>query len=181
MNRAAPHNMYFVAIVCPPEINDKVLQYKNWMRDRFGCIVALKSPAHITLVPPFWLEASNEEQLLRTLEQFAGNSTEVEIHLNGFSHFGNRVIFINVTNTPLLDELKRRTEDHFSQAFAGLIKKDERPFHPHVTIANRDLKPAAFDQAWEYFSRQEFVAIFNTKAIAILKAVDGKWLVVSGK
>lgn len=55
MNQPAKHNMYFVAIVCPGQINEKVEQFKQWMKDRFGCVVAMKSPAHITLIPPFWL------------------------------------------------------------------------------------------------------------------------------
>lgn len=46
-------SMYFVAVVCPDEINQKVLSFKHWMRDQFGCTVALKSPAHITLIPHF--------------------------------------------------------------------------------------------------------------------------------
>ena len=47
--------MYFIAIVLPDELNKKVLKWKNFMHDKFGCKVGLKSPAHITFIPPFWM------------------------------------------------------------------------------------------------------------------------------
>jgi hypothetical protein len=61
MNLSSTHNMYFVALVAPPEPDKKVLELKNWMKDQFGTVVALKSPAHITFIQPFWLEEDQEE------------------------------------------------------------------------------------------------------------------------
>ena len=49
-------NMYFIALVAPEEINTPILKWKTWFRDNFGCTVALKSPAHITLIPPFRMQ-----------------------------------------------------------------------------------------------------------------------------
>jgi 2'-5' RNA ligase len=58
------------------------------------------------------------------------------------------------------------------------IKKDDRPFHPHITIANRDMKPARFEKAWEHFSNKEFTESFDTNSIFLLKLNDGKWNVI---
>ncbi|HEY6506286.1 MAG TPA: hypothetical protein VIZ28_20055, partial [Chitinophagaceae bacterium] len=52
MNHFATHKMYYVALLCSPETDGKVQQFKYWMRERFGCTAALRSPAHITLIPP---------------------------------------------------------------------------------------------------------------------------------
>ena len=169
--------MYFIAVVCPPPLSKKVLQYKYWMRDHFGCTVALKSPAHITLIPPFWLSEAEEEKLLNVLEIFSINEPDVTIQTNGFSHFGKRVLFVAVEDNPGLEKLKNRVQDHFLHYFS-FIKKDIRPFHPHITIANRDMKPSHFEKAWEQFSKKDILETFDSKAISLLKLVDGKWQVV---
>ncbi|HEX4957836.1 MAG TPA: 2'-5' RNA ligase family protein, partial [Lacibacter sp.] len=89
------HRMYYVAVVCPPEIDEKVLQYKHWMRHRFGCKAALKSPAHLTLIAPFWLEEELEQTLKETTKQFHTELLPFEIRLNNFDHFSNRVLFVH--------------------------------------------------------------------------------------
>lgn len=178
MNPSTTHNMFFIAIVCPPEVNEKVLRFKHWMKEQFGCVVALKSPAHITLIPPFWLEDVRETELLQTLQSFRSDMDELEIQLDGFSHFGKRVLFINVKENPALHELKKQTEIHFIQSFGDTIKKDERPFHPHISIANRDMKPGDFEKAWQHFSKKEFKETFRTKTISLLKLSPGKWNVI---
>ena len=173
--------MYFVAIICPPSVDKKVLQYKHWMKEQFGCTVALKSPAHITLIPPFWLEDEKETALTVTLQSFSSDMDTLVIRLNGFSHFGRRVLFVKVNENPALEEIKKQVENHFSKVFNDTIKKDDRPFHPHVTIANRDIKPSDFLTAWEYFSKKEFNEIFYVNVISLLKLCQGKWKVIGAK
>jgi len=173
--------MYYVAIVCPPNVDEKVLHYKNWMKEQFDCIVALKSPAHITMIPPFWLEETRQETLLQTLASFESPLQELEIILDGFSHFGKRVLFIQVKKNLLLSGIKKQTEDHFIKTFSHTIRPDERDFHPHITIANRDLSPSAFTKAWEYLSGKEFGETFATKTISLLKLIDRKWQLIGQK
>lgn len=172
--------MYFVALICPPPLNEKILRYKIWMRDQFGCIVAMKSPAHITLIPPFWVPDSEEEKLLDTLQSFASTMDELTIRLNGFSHFKKRVLFVDVKTFPELEQLKKQAEDHFTNFFPA-IKKDTRPFHPHITIANRDMKPSHFEKAWEHFSKKVHDEFFVVNEITLLKLGPGRWDVISGK
>jgi 2'-5' RNA ligase len=172
--------MYYVAIVCPREIDEKVYQFKEWMRKQFGCMVALKSPGHITLIPPFWMDEAREDELIKSLQQF-NSDLKPEIHLNGFSHFGDRVLFINVPDNIHLTSLKEQTEEHFLENFSGLIRKDERPFHPHITIANRDISPGTFVKAWAHFSKEIFENSFIANEISILKLISGKWNVIAEK
>ena len=178
MNHSGKHSMYYVAIVCHPKVNEKVLQFKYWMKEQFGCVVALKSPAHITLIPPFWLEEKKEAELQQALQSLSININEPEIYLEGFSHFSNRVLFIHVKENLALEEIKRQTEVYFIQQFIDSIKTDDRPFHPHVTIANRDLNPSDFIKAWEYFSKKEFKETFRTRSISLLKLGPDKWNVI---
>lgn len=173
--------MYFVAIVCPPPLNEKVLQFKNWMKDQFGCVAALKSPAHITLIPPFWLDDAGESELLQVLQSFTSDVDELLIQTAGFSHFRKGVLFIAVKDNPDMEQLKKQAETHFVQSFDKLIKQEDRPFHPHITIANRDMKLAHFEKAWEHFSTKKFDETFLVKTISLLKLNPGKWNVISGK
>ena len=178
MSQAAEHNMYYVAIVCPEQINEKIQQFKQWMKDRFGCMVAMKSPAHITLIPPFWLAHEREIELINTLQLFSSNFGSNKIDLDGFSHFGKRVLYIQVKENILLGELKNQAERHFMLRIGDAIKKDERPFHPHITIANRDMKPAHFEKAWEHFSNKNFSESFDISSISLLKLSQARWNVI---
>lgn len=167
--------MYFVAILCPPGTNEKVQAMKHWMKEQYGCVVALKSPAHITLIPPFWAEETAEPQLLKTARDYNDRFDKLEIVLDGFSHFGRKVLFVNVVKNPQLEALKHSVEDHFALAPGAVIRKEDRPFHPHVTIASRDLKPGDFITAWEHFSNKTYSSSFISSEINVLKLTNGKW------
>ena len=62
MSSRKGYHMYYVALVCPNEIDEVINRFKVWMKDRFGCKAAMKSPAHITLVAPFWLEDKKQNR-----------------------------------------------------------------------------------------------------------------------
>lgn len=171
------YDLYFVAIVCPEILNEKIHSFKQWMKDHFGCVVALRSPAHITLVPPFRFEREQEESLLQTLQGFSRKGEIPLIDINGFDHFGRRVLFAAVTGNDALQVLKSEVEEHFIK-HVTVIKPDDRPFHPHITIANRDMKPSHFVKAWERFSKINFTETFSANTISLLRYDDRKWKVI---
>ena len=174
-------HMYFVAVVCPKEIDRQVSQFKKWMKTHFQCAVALRSPAHITLVKPFWIENNWEAYLIDTLRACKPGVPDFRVTLYGFSHFGRRVLFVNVQQTPELLTRKERVEQHFTRSFGDSLRREQLQFHPHVTIANRDLKPADFKPAWEHFSKTNYNATFEVKTISLLKLADGRWQVLADK
>jgi 2'-5' RNA ligase len=179
MNNSATHSMFYVAVLCPPEIDKKIQAYKLWMRNRYSCTVALKSPAHITLIPPFWLENEKEQQLIETIHTFKTSIDPFTVTLKDFSHFSNRVLFVSVEENHQLSSLRKATEDYFIPSFREVIKPDDRPYHPHVTIANRDMKPGDFNKAWDHFKRQQFHEHFEATAVSLLKLSPGKWNVLA--
>lgn len=179
MKDSATHSMYFLAVLCPAPIDKKVQIHKLWMRDHFGCTVALKSAAHITLIPPFWMETTSEELLIQTLRHLQTSIPAFQIQLNGFSHFSNRVLFVAVNENHQLGSLRKAVEDHFIQPFHDIIKPDDRPFHPHVTIANRDIKPGDFIKAWDHFKRLPFAEEFEATTVSLLKLGPGIWNVIA--
>ena len=181
MNNTDIHFMYYVAIVCPDELNNKIQAFKLWMQEKFGCKVALKSPAHITLIPPFWFAAEKEDILLQAMHSFEGPEQSIKIELNDFAHFSNRVLFIDIKPNDHLAKVRQKAEDHFFNKLGTIIKKETRPFTPHITIANRDLKPGDFKKAWEHFSAMQFEESFMAEQISLLRLDEGKWHVVAQK
>lgn len=175
----SPHSMYFAAIVCPPKIDDKIRQCKIWMLDRYGCRVAMRAPSHITLIQPFWLDDTREEFLRQMLSSFQFDHGELDIRLSNFSHFSKRVIFIRVLLSNGLLLVKSAIENHFRQSLGDLIKTDERPFTPHVSIATRDMKRGDFYGAWDHFGNMPFDESFNTSVISLLKLSPEKWNVIA--
>ncbi|RXK62183.1 2'-5' RNA ligase family protein [Lacibacter luteus] len=179
MNNAATHSMFYIAVLCPPEIDNKIQAHKVWMRERFACTVAMKSPAHITLIPPFWLANEREQILINTLHSLNTSVQSFTIQLKNFSHFSNKVIFAAVEENHVLGSLRKATEDHFITVFHDSIKPDDRPFHPHVTIANRDIKPGDFNKAWAHFEKLDYEQSFPASKISLLKLSPAKWNVIA--
>ena len=146
--------MYFIAIVLPTELNKKVLKYKDYMDDKYSCKVGLKSPAHITLVPPFWMEEEKEGQLIKDIERISVQPFTTST--NNFSAFKPKTIFIAPVLNESLIQLKQLTDAAFNNNEDYKIKIDTRPFHPHITIATRDLHKKDFAEAWPFFKEKEF-------------------------
>lgn len=171
-------NMYFIALVLPPHLNEKIQKYKEWMRERFGTRVALKSPAHITLVPPFWLEAEKEEELIMDIKSVSRAILSFEIRTLHFSAFVPRTLFIAIAPNEELATLKKEADTYFREKEGYKIKLDNRPFHPHITIATRDLSKKAFHEAWPHFKETEFDASWKSEGISLLRHNKKNWEVI---
>jgi 2'-5' RNA ligase len=170
--------LYFIALVLPDELNKEILLFKNGMAERWGCKVALKSPAHITLVPPFRMEQVAEENLLRDLDGLSKTMPPFSIATNHFAAFKPRTIFIQPVLNEALKNLKK-TMDKFCKAHPVYgARADTRPFHPHITIATRDLDKNAFAEAWPHFEKQSYNVTFNATGISTLRHNSKDWDVI---
>ena len=58
------------------------------------------------------------------------------------------------------------------------MKFDNRPFHPHITIATRDLFKKSYYEAWDYFSKKEFTASWMAEGISLMKHNKKNWDVI---
>ena len=171
-------NMYFIAIVAPEEINREVLKWKNYFKDHFECTVALKSPAHITLIPPFWMKENLEDDLVNSIRDFSISKNKFEITLKDFAAFKPKVIFVDVVKNEQLNGLYDSFGDYIFSENKFPAKKEDRPFHPHVTLAARDLYKKAFQEAWQIFSQRRYKALWNVNGISLLRHNKKNWDVV---
>lgn len=166
--------LYFVAILPPSSISREIQLLKEHIRDTYLSKAALNSPPHITLHMPFQWKEAKEEKLLSAFKQFAAGKSEVKIQLNGFSCFAPRVIYINVLESEPLRLLQSELH-RFCKTELNLFNAQYRdmPFHPHVTLAFRDLKKDKFENAWNEFRDKKFSGEFITNKVTLLKH-DGK-------
>lgn len=170
--------MYFIAVVLPPELNEKVMMLKNMMRDRYNCQVGLKSPAHITLVAPFWMEEEKEEQLMADISLLSGRLSPLRIVTKDFSAFPPKTIFVAVEPNERLNEVKKTVEAFFSERPFYRLPTESRPFHPHITIATRDLHKKHFREIWPWFSENKFREEWIAEGLSLLRHNKKNWDVV---
>lgn len=167
---------YFVAVVPPSPVFDEARDLKLYFKEKYNSKAALNSPPHITLHMPFLWKEHKESHLISRLEVFARKWDPVKICLDNFSSFPPSVIFINVTESDTLDQLQKNLHRFFKREldiFNANYK--ERPYHPHLTLAFRDLRKPQYQAAWQEFSGKEYKAEFMADKIALLKHNGKSW------
>ncbi|HEY9118027.1 MAG TPA: 2'-5' RNA ligase family protein [Roseivirga sp.] len=165
---------YFLAIIPPDALAEKVTALKNEFVERFNSRAALRSPAHITLHMPFQWKEAKEEKLFHLLAQTT-NFKPFTIKLDGFGAFSPRTIFIQpqysaeleLMNTALLQTTKRELNLLHAIHIGG--------YHPHMTIAFRDLRKAQFFEAWPDYENREFKGTFEVNSYWLLKHNGKFW------
>jgi 2'-5' RNA ligase len=170
--------LHYIALMAPDRIDDQVRRHKLFMLEKFQCRAALKSAAHITLVPPFHLKEEESFQIRSMLDRIAAAQFPFDISLNGYDHFGKRVIFIKVIAPAQLVALQEQLAYSIQQIVPGINTNSSRAFHPHITIANRDLKPGDFGAAWDYCMQHPLHDSFRSDAIHLLQLKQSRWEII---
>ena len=168
--------LYFIALIPPSPIYDEALEQKNYFKENYNSKASLNSPPHITLHMPFRWKEKKENELIQTVEEFVKSFEPIKVCLDNFSAFPPRVIFINVVKSEALDQLQKSIQ-RFCKKELNLFNANykEQAFHPHLTLAFRDLKKPNFKKAWEEFEMKEYKAEFIADRIALLKHNGKIW------
>lgn len=171
-------SLYFIAVVPPEKESDQITDLKKYCKEQYGSGHALKSPPHITLHMPFKWNNKKRGDLDRCLTQVAESTASFQMALRDFDFFEPRVVFVNVLENTALRELQKRLSKQM-RLDLNLFNSDykDRPFHPHVTIAFRDLKKPAFYEAKSYFSQQRIAIDFGVHELVLLKHDGIAWAI----
>ncbi len=166
---------YFLALLPPTALRLQLEEQKLHFSQQFGCQGALRSPAHITLHMPFTFRPDKEERLFKALAAFCFGQT-LNIELQNYDCFEPRVIFIALKPNPGLYDMQLQLVQQVKQGLQIFNQADDkRGFHPHLTIAFRDLKKNLFYKAWELYRTKTFSETFNCNSFWLLKQYEGKW------
>ena len=165
---------YFIALVLPEPVKSEIEALKQELFKQFGLKGALRSPSHITLHRPFEWKEEKQEYLISILQKFEFGSP-FEIYLKNYNCFAPRVIYVDVVQNHHLYNLHKRLK-YFAQENLKLLNEveDMRGFHPHATIAFRDLRKNKFEEVWNEFKERTYNASFEVKGYSLLR-LEGKW------
>lgn len=100
----------------------------------------------------------------------------LKVNLRDFGCFAKRkspVIFLKLAENNSLQVLHSDLM-HLLRETGFPESETDLDFHPHMTVANRDLSRHKFKEAWADFKGRSFHAEFNVTAIHLLKH-DGKF------
>ena len=168
--------LFFIALIPPSPLREELIALKEHFRENYNSKASLNSPPHITLHMPFRLKAKKEELLLSTLKTLAKKQASFEVALKNYEAFPPRVIFVDVEENTALNQLQaelHKTCRHKLNLHNANYK--DRGFHPHITLAFRDLRKAMFTKAWEEFSNKQIDEQFKAEAICLLKHSGERW------
>ena len=164
---------YFIAIIPPAGICEEIAAFKKDFFERFGSRAALKVIPHITLKAPFKLPVSGHDGLLKWFRQLSVNTEPFTVELKDFGVFPTShspVVYINVRMKPGLYALQKEIMAAFGPAYPQAeITEQELSFHPHITIAYRDLHPDRFREAWKEYGTKKYSAIFSVNEFLLLQ------------
>jgi 2'-5' RNA ligase len=168
---------YFIALVPPSPVYEQAQQWKEYFKVEFSSKTALNSPPHITLHMPFEWKSTKESLLIERLATFTQSQNQFDVELKNFGCFEPRVIFLQVMENKELQTLQSALT-RFCKIELNLFNANrlDQPYHPHLTVAFRDLKKAVFPKAWEFVRDLDFNAQFICRELVLLKHDGRVWL-----
>ena len=161
--------LYFIAAIPPKHIKLKVSELKRKIAEEFNTFHALKSPPHITLVPPFNFAFDKEKEIFQRIITTCRKTDAFKIELIDLGAFKPRVIYITITRSEKLEQLHRNLMKHFTEL------ESKRKYNPHLTLAFRDLSPDMFHKAWKKYRSLRFQQDFAVSSIFLLKHNSKFW------
>jgi len=82
--------LYFIAIMLPPEVDEEIVTFKNDMALRFGSKKALRTASHITLKAPFQNPVAMHSNLLQWFGQMHITVAPFVQEIKDFGAFNNK-------------------------------------------------------------------------------------------
>ncbi|MBC8051929.1 MAG: 2'-5' RNA ligase family protein [Sphingobacteriaceae bacterium] len=169
-------NLYLTAIIPPPELSEQIDDIRKELSERYKIYAALKPPIHITLYRPVNVDESFENTLLKLLKPVGFKHSPFKQDLLNFDSFNIQTLFIAGVKNPLLSTLQKDVAAVFNKNKIDPKEvKGNTTFHPHVTIAYRDIPPDVFPKIWNELKNRKFKRTFVIDHFTLLKHDGKKW------
>lgn len=105
MDPAIDTQLKLIAIVFQEPLFSYVKQQQNFIADTWGCCKALRTPPHITLIPPIPLKMEEIDILESLLIKIANKNYQFVLEVNKYAAFKPRVVYLNTTLPKELNRL----------------------------------------------------------------------------
>lgn len=173
-----PGDRFFVAVMADRALAGQIEAFRAWARETLGCRSGQRTPPHVTLVPPFVLPLGSLDGLEAALSAAALAGIPFIARVEGFDSFGERTLFARVVPGPDWDALRDRVYVAASDQGPELVTRFPHPrvpFHPHLTIANRDIPPGSARVALAELRARGLSAQMPVDHLALLRFEEGAW------
>ncbi|MFP8489555.1 RNA 2',3'-cyclic phosphodiesterase [Gracilimonas sp. Q87] len=167
--------LYFIALIPPDSLREQIQQIKLEVAEKFQSSHSLNAPPHITLISPFRVSDEHTSRLHSILEVYAQGHRPFKIQLKDFATFPPRVIFIDVKISEALQQFQQNLEKMIRAEDAFGYNYQKRPYHPHITLAFKDLSKENFYKAWDEFKDRNMAKTFLADHIYLLKHNGELW------
>lgn len=167
--------LYALTIPLPDRLDDRILQFRKEMAERFCTVAALKPMDFMPLQQCFVYDDAHLPALQTKLGEVFDDTAPFRVDLENFGAFPAHTIFVAIRNffpfIELRDRLHRRMPEETAllRALGGRLT-----LTPHITVAYRDLTADAFYRAWSDFCEREFIDHFHADDAHLMEH-RGKW------
>ncbi len=169
---------YFIAWIPSYRVKSKIQNLKALLQIKFGINKSMNAPPHLTLIKPFELGQNELEHLQHVLCTFCKLQDPFEFKMQGLGSFGQHVLYVHLDQTDAL--LK------FREALRLVLKETTHlsedtlhpDFHPHITLATKDLKPSLFSPVWAFLLQKIISEKCTLANICLLHYQNNQWQVI---
>lgn len=166
-------HLLYIAIIPsdPPAI--ALHSLKKVLSEKTGLKRTLKSPPHITLVPPFFCEEAQLPTLVNETFRICSHTEAMHIETAGYDFFSNRVLFAKPAENEQLTHLHLLLRD----ALAALLpKRKERPYNAHLSLLLNDRgHPLPMEMLKDLVQNLPPWDAFTANAAYLLRHTNGRW------
>jgi 2'-5' RNA ligase len=166
--------LYLLALLPPEPVFSQTWALKQEVHTLTGSRNAVRLPPHITLLPPMREAADFEQACAAALTAFTAGETAFEVGLDGFAWFGDRTLFVRVSEGAALRAFHARLLA-WCAAHLPQVRPENRPYTPHLTLATRDLPPAQVPQLRQLFGGRAYTAAFVVQQLTLFRHDGQVW------
>jgi len=170
-------SLYLTGILPPQHLSEEIDELRKEISAKYHVYAALRPPVHITLFRPVNMDAALEQHLIKWLKPIGGLHQPFKQELENFDCFNNKTLFIHCVNNQSLQNLQRDVAAVFNKNKIDPREvKGSSRFHPHITLAYRDVKPNIFIPLWDEFKVRKLKRNFTADRYTLLKHDGKQWI-----
>ncbi|WP_294820591.1 2'-5' RNA ligase family protein [uncultured Flavobacterium sp.] len=179
----ARETLYFIALLPHTTVSDEITAFRHDFAQNYMSSRALRTMPHITLKAPFKLPDTEHDTLLDWFNSIRPDVGPFIVELEDFGSFDNKnnpVIYVKPLMTPQLQALQASIVNAFEKNYPQIgIHYVEQKFHPHMTIAYRDLTAEQYERAMNVYRHKKYSATFRADRFFLFHHNGEQWNIVA--
>lgn len=168
-------NWRFWALIPGEPVQAEITAFKREAADLFHSFRALRSPAHITVIPPLSLGLEDARSIDRVISAVHMRQDPFSVVCHGFASFPHRVLYVDIPENKCLGDYAEQIRVKLDADWPELSLRS-RPFRPHMTVAFRDLTEDAFLEGRKHFADRTYHRQWVADGLWRLDYHEAQWV-----